>query len=191
MRACRVRKRAVPPRKSALILAALLTATPVLAAEKCLEIESASSKYGDTAHCYLQIDGKVIIDGTCRYGISGDGREYVMYGAAEARTPSPRDVRYAVAIAAMNPELPDRPFYGYYCRVKKCAGGPEDKGSKFINYGRVEVVDFRHGRVVPVDSTMCNGNKRFLMCFSPPYLICDPEAIKAWPKEEDNPPKGR
>ena len=139
----------------------------------------------------MQVDGKVIIDGTCRYGISGDLRELVMYGAAEARTPSPGDARYAVAIAQMNPELPDRPFYGYFCPAKKCDGEPEDKGSKFVNYGRVEGVDFRHGRVIPVDS-ICSGNKRFLMCFSPPFLICDPETIKALtPKEEDTSPKDR
>jgi hypothetical protein len=178
-------------RNSAVILAALLTATPGLAAEQCLEIEPASAKYGDTAHCYLQVDGKVIIDGTCRYGISGDLRELVMYGAAEARTPSPGEAMHTVAIARMRSELPDRPSYGYFCRVKKCDGEPEDKSSKFVNYGRVEGVDFRHGRVVPIDS-ICSGNKRFLMCFSPPYLICDPAAIKArTPKEEDTSPNDR
>ena len=54
----------------------------------------------------------------------------------------------------------------------------------WVNYGRVECVDCRQERI-------CLGNERFLMCFSEPFLICDPETIKAWPKEEDNPPKGR
>jgi hypothetical protein len=148
-------------RNSAVILASLLTATPGLAAEQCLEIEPARATYGDTAQCYLQVDGKVIIDGTCRYGISGDLRACVMYGAAGARTPSPGDARYAVAITQMRSELPDRPVYGYFCRAKKCDGEPEDKGSKFVNYGRVDGVDFRHGRVIPVDS-ICSGNKRVL-----------------------------
>src|SRR6516162_6005008 len=56
-------------RKSAIILAALLTARPTLAAEQCLEVkpnlnidpamQPTYAKYADTAHCFLRIDGKV------------------------------------------------------------------------------------------------------------------------------------
>jgi hypothetical protein len=58
-------------RNSAIILAALLTARPTLAAEQCLEVkpklnidpamQPTYAKYADTAHCFLRIDGKVII----------------------------------------------------------------------------------------------------------------------------------
>jgi hypothetical protein len=48
-------------------LAALLTATPTLAAEQCLKLENGRFKYGDTAHCFLRIDGKVIVNRTCDY----------------------------------------------------------------------------------------------------------------------------
>ena len=56
-------------RNSAIILAALLTARPTLAAEQCLEVkpnlnidpamQPTYAKYADTAHCFLRIDGKV------------------------------------------------------------------------------------------------------------------------------------
>jgi hypothetical protein len=68
-------------RNSAIILAVLLTATPTLAAEQCIKI---AKKYADTAHCFLRIDGKVIINRTCRIGISGDLRNFDMDGVAEA-----------------------------------------------------------------------------------------------------------
>ena len=68
-------------RDSAIILAALLTATPALAAEQCVKVPGA--KYGDTAHCFLRIDGQVIIDGTCDIEISGDTRYWAMKGMAE------------------------------------------------------------------------------------------------------------
>src|SRR5262249_45151039 len=73
-------------RKSAIILAALLTARPTLAAEQCLEVkpnlnidpamQPTYAKYADTAHCFLRIDGKVIINRTCHIGVSGDTREW-------------------------------------------------------------------------------------------------------------------
>jgi len=60
-------------RNSAIILAALLTATPTLATDQCVEVEikhmavgePTYAKYADTAHCFLQIDGKIIIDRMC------------------------------------------------------------------------------------------------------------------------------
>ena len=80
-------------RNSAIILAALLTARPTLAAEQCLEVkpnpnidpalEPTYAKYADTAHCFLRVDGKVIINRTCHIGISGDTREWAMNGVAE------------------------------------------------------------------------------------------------------------
>ena len=98
-------------RNSAIILAALLTATPTLAAEQCLEVkpnlnidpamQPTYAKYADTAHCFLRIDGKVIINRTCHIGISGDTREWAMNGVAEVY---------------MNHDLSDRPFYARFQR---------------------------------------------------------------------------
>src|SRR5215471_13616983 len=91
-------------RNSAIILAALLTARPTLAAEQCLEVkpnpnidpalEPTYAKYADTAHCFLRVDGKVIINRTCHIGIFGDTHEWAMNGVAEVY---------------MNRDLPDRP----------------------------------------------------------------------------------
>ena len=139
-------------RDSAIILAALLTATPALAAEQCVKVPGA--KYGDTAHCFLRIDGKVIIDGTCDIEISGDTRYWAMKGMAEVY---------------MNHELLGRPFYAQ--RIQK--------RGKQISYGRVEVVDDRQEHI-------CWGNKRFRMCFSQPYLACDPELVKAFGGTNDH-----
>jgi hypothetical protein len=101
-------------RKSAIILAALLTARPTLAAEQCLEVkpnlnidpamQPTYAKYADTAHCFLRIDGKVIINRTCHIGISGDTREWVMNGVAE------------VYMNHENHDLSDRPFYARFQR---------------------------------------------------------------------------
>ena len=67
-------------RNGAIILAVLLTATPTLAAEQCLEVKPDSNippgmeptyaKYADTSHCFLRIDGKVVINRTCHIYIS-------------------------------------------------------------------------------------------------------------------------
>jgi hypothetical protein len=167
-------------RNSALLLAVLLTAMPALAAEKCVETDR-DIKYADAAHCFLRIDGKVVLDRICRISISGDLRAWSMLGVAET---------------SMEAELPDRPSYGYFCRTRKCSNDPrpgppattEEElrkrvGRGWVNYGPVKCVGDCHEE--------CAGNKRFLMCFSKPYLICDPEQIKAWPKDEDNPPKER
>jgi len=142
-------------RKSAIILAALLTARPTLAAEQCLEVkpnlnidpamQPTYAKYADTAHCFLRIDGKVIINRTCHIGVSGDTREWAMNGVAE------------VYMNHENHDLSDRPFYARFQRH-----------GRWLNYGRVETVDAREEHI-------CWGNKRFHMCFSQPYLICDPD----------------
>lgn len=148
-------------RKSAIILAALLTARPTLAAEQCLEVkpnlnidpamQPTYAKYADTAHCFLRIDGKVIINRTCHIGISGDTREWAMNGVAE------------VYMNHENHDLSDRPFYARFQRH-----------GRWLNYGRVETVDAREEHI-------CWGNKRFHMCFSQPYLICDPvKARTCW-----------
>jgi hypothetical protein len=42
------------------------------------------AKYADTAHCFLRIDGKVIINRTCHIGISGDTREWAMVWGSSA-----------------------------------------------------------------------------------------------------------
>jgi len=65
-------------RNSAIILTVLLTATPMLAAEQCLEVEPAPGngyvKNADTVRCFLRIDGKVIINRNCPIDISGNSR---------------------------------------------------------------------------------------------------------------------
>jgi hypothetical protein len=139
-------------RNSAIILAALLTATPTLAAEQCSEVkpdpnitpgmEPTYAKYADTAHCFLRIDGKVIINRTCHIGISGDTREWTMNGVAEV---------------SMNYDLSDRPFYARFQRH-----------GRWLNYGRV------FPSLQNRQEHICWGNKRFRMCFSQPYLICEP-----------------
>ena len=151
-------------RKSAVILAALLTATSgTLAAQQCVEVQN--EKYADTAHCFLRIDGKIIINRTCDINISGDLRAFRI-----GVRPSSREY-FNLAAAWMDARLPDRPVYGYFCPSKKC-GDPDEKGSKLVNYGRV----FGNSR----PGNLCVGNKRFYMCISQPYLICDPETRKAF-----------
>jgi hypothetical protein len=71
-------------RKSATLLAALLTATPAFATEQCLKLKNVGFKYGDTAHCFVRIDGQVIIDRTCHISISGDTHGWAMDGVAQA-----------------------------------------------------------------------------------------------------------
>jgi hypothetical protein len=133
-------------RYSAIILAALLTATPTLAAEQCLEVkpdpnidpamQPTYAKYADTAHCFLRIDGKVIINRTCHIDISPQTREWTMNGVAEV---------------SMKCES-DRPFYARFQRH-----------GRWLNYGRVEA-DGRNRQ-----EHICWGNKRFRMCVSQPY----------------------
>ena len=101
-------------RKSAIILAALLTARPTLAAEQCLEVkpnlnidpamQPTYAKYADAARCFLRINGKVIINRTCHIGVSGDTREWAMNGVAE------------VYKNHENHDLSDRPFYARFQR---------------------------------------------------------------------------
>jgi hypothetical protein len=152
-------------RKSVILLAALLTATPALAAEQCLKLKNGGFDYGDTAHCFVRIDGHVIINRTCHYGVSGDRRVWAIDGVAE------------VWMEALRP---DRPLYGYSCQAKKCSTWPNDAvkpgdpGSGLANYGRVD------GIIGLTEDKLCWGNKRFRLCFSPPYLICDPETRKAF-----------
>ena len=95
-------------RNGAIILAALLIAKPGLAAEECLKLKTGQFKYGDTAHCSVRIDGHIIINALCNYGVSGDMRVFAIFGVAEAW---------------MRTELPDRPFYGYLCRTKNAQSG--------------------------------------------------------------------
>ena len=112
------------------ILAALLTATPTLAAEQCQKTDPIRVKYADTAHCFLRIDGKVIINRTCHYSISGDTRVWVMG---------------SVAAAWMEAQTPGRPVYGYFCRAKKCSTWPNNEGPGpgrgLVNYGPIDLVN--------------------------------------------------
>src|SRR5262249_41533680 len=98
-------------RNRAIILAALLTARPTLAAEQCLEVkpnlnidpltQPPYAKSPAPAHCFLGIDGKVVINRPCHIGISGDTREWATNGVAEVY---------------MNHDLSDRPFYARFQR---------------------------------------------------------------------------
>src|SRR5262249_25146065 len=101
-------------RKSAIILVALLTARPTLAAEQCLEVKPnlnpppatppTNTKSAHSAHCFLRSDGKVIINRPCHIGVSGDTREWAMNGVAE------------VYMNHENHDLSDRPFYARFQR---------------------------------------------------------------------------
>jgi hypothetical protein len=137
----------------------VLTTTPAaarvtLAAEQCVEVKQdpnidpamqpTYAKYADTLTCYLRVDGRVLVNGLCRVGISGDTGLWTM--------------KDDLAEAYLRRELPGRP---YYARVKK--------RGKWVNYGAVDSVN------------LCWLNARFQMCFSPPYLVCGPEANKAQP----------
>jgi len=137
-------------RNSAIILAALLTATPTLATDQCVEVEikhmavgePTYAKYADTAHCFLQIDGKIIIDRMCNISITQNLREWSMDEVAEVK---------------MNRGLPDRPYYATF-----------RKNDKWFDYGRVKPApNNRQERI-------CLLNKRFRMCVSQPYLNCAP-----------------
>src|SRR5262245_2032752 len=100
-------------RKSAIILAALLTARPTLAAEQCLEVkpnlnidpamQPTYAKYADTAHCFLRIDGKVIINRTCHIGVSGDTREWEPRSTRSRFTPASRGTAGGLMTAALRP----------------------------------------------------------------------------------------
>jgi hypothetical protein len=137
-------------RNRAIILAVLLTATPTLAVEQCVEVKEdpnsdappTYAKYADTLTCYLRVDGHILVNGRCRVGISGDTGLWTL--------------KDDLAEAHLRRELPGRP---YYARVKK--------RGKWVNYGPVDRVN------------LCFLNTRFQMCFARPYLICDPETIKA------------
>src|SRR5499427_10493380 len=95
-------------RNSAIILAALLTVRPTLAAEQCLEVkpnlnidpamQPTYAKYADTAHCFLRIDGKVIINRTCHIGVSGDTREWAMNGVAEVYAATVAPAAHAILL---------------------------------------------------------------------------------------------
>src|SRR5262249_19870942 len=106
-------------------------------------MQQTNENYANTAYCCLRMDGKVIINRTCHIGVSGDTREWAMNGVAE------------VYMNHENHDLSDRPFYARFQRH-----------GRWLNYGRVETVDAREEHI-------CWGNKRFHMCFSQPYLICD------------------
>jgi hypothetical protein len=69
-------------RKSVIILAALLTATPAIAAEECQKTEAV--KHADTAQCLLWVDGKLVTgNDSCKVVISGDMRSFAIKDVAE------------------------------------------------------------------------------------------------------------
>ena len=65
-----------------IILAALLIATPAIAAEECLKTEV--EKYADTAQCLLWVDGKLVTgNDSCKVVISGNMRSFAIKDVAE------------------------------------------------------------------------------------------------------------
>jgi hypothetical protein len=153
--------------KTAVIALVLLCGSlTTLAAEQnlaeCLAVESSINpsmaptyaKYGDTEQCYLRVDGKVLVDGTCRTQHCGNTKCWRIVGAADV---------------GLDPFVPGRPFYAHVW-----------KHGVWVNYGRVQATDYQQEHI-------CWGNHRFEMCFSPPYLICDPETIKAWTDQAREP----
>jgi hypothetical protein len=48
-----------------------------------------------------------------------------------------------------------------------------EQNGRSLNYGRVNPAHYNR------QERICLQNKRFRMCFSQPYLICDPERVKA------------
>jgi hypothetical protein len=168
-------------RNSAIILAALLMAMPTFAIaqtdseidESCpsdardmlggdrdpppkwLPLEqcekASQEKYADTAHCYLRIDGKVIINRMCRIAFSQQLRAFNMEVGGGWNA--------------------DVWMKWYYCRrkisdtLRYSLYAAFEKGARY--YGKVELVS--RG-----PEPICFANKRFRMCFSQPYLICAP-----------------
>jgi hypothetical protein len=145
-------------RNSVIILAALLMATPTLAQEgPCKKVEPAPStyiKYADTVHCFLRIDGKVIINRLCHVQISQQVREWGMYVDTWRVTAWMRHY--------YDDNVSDKSRRQFYA-------GFEDDDGRSLDYGRVEP-DLRRNR----QEHICFTNKRLRMCFSAPLLICDP-----------------
>jgi len=178
-------------RNSAIILAALLAAMLTLAAaearseeqspveaevlqpkkqwvplKQCLKVNIDPGmafptyvKYADTVHCFLRIDGKIIINRMCHVDISQQLREWTMevpdLGVADVW------MKYYYSNDDISDKL-RRSFYAFF-----------EKNGKSLNYGRVNPAQNNR------QEHICLQNKRFRMCFSQPYLICDPERVKA------------
>ena len=178
-------------RNSAIILAALLTATPTLAAaearneeqppgetevpqpkkqwlplNQCLKVNidppavgsPTYVKYADTVQCFLRIDGKIIIDRMCHVDISQQLREWRM------EVPDLGVADVWMKYYHSNDDISDklrRSFYAFF-----------EKNGKSLNYGRVNPAHNNR------QEHICLGNRRFRMCVSQPYLICDPERVK-------------
>jgi hypothetical protein len=124
-----------------------------IAAEQCTQTDWALD--ADTAHCLLQVDGKIITDGSCRISISRDGREY---NIADMNSGTEAQV-------AMIPTQAGSPVFGLWNR------GSKSDTAKMINYGRVRSEPIgKHG-----EKPWCWHNNRFRMCITAPYLICDGE----------------
>ena len=174
-------------RNSAIILAALLAA--ILAAaearseeqppmetevpqpkkqwlplKQCLEVKVDSAvgsptyvKYTDTVHCFLRVDGKFIINRMCHVDISQQLREWRMEVADDWVADVWMKYRY---LDNVSEELRN----SLYASFKK--------RGRLLNYGRVKAANDNR------QEHICLGNKRFRLCFSQPYLICDPERVK-------------
>jgi hypothetical protein len=101
-------------------------------------------KYADTAHCFLRVDGKVIINRMCRIAFSQQLRAFNMEEGGGWNA--------------------DVWMKWYYCRRKI------SDTLRYSLYAAFEKGARYYGKVV--GSGLCFANKRFRMCFSPPYLIC-------------------
>jgi hypothetical protein len=119
--------------------------------KQCEKLPLTHEKYADTAHCFLRIDGKVVINRTCHIYISPQLREWTMKGVA---TVLMRDY-------FIKDDPSKRLYYADF-----------ERHGRSLDYGRVEVD--RRNR----PERICFGNKRFRWCVSQPYLICDPEQVK-------------
>jgi hypothetical protein len=117
-------------------------------------------KYADTTHCFLQIDGKIIINRMCHIYISQQLRTWNMDVGEIWIAEVWMKYRYENNVS-------EKLRNSLYASFEK-RGRPLDWG-RIANYGRVEGADDRQNR----KERTCWSNKRFRMCFSEPYLICE------------------
>ena len=109
-------------------------------------------KYADTVHCFLRLDGKIIINGMCHVDISQQLRTWNM------EVPG-----LGVADVWMK---------NYYSnnisdKLRRSLYASFEKNGKSFNYGRVNPAHNNRQKHI------CLQNKRFRMCLSEPYLVCD------------------
>jgi hypothetical protein len=140
----------MPMRSKALILAGLLFAMPIAAAEECQRLDWPIG--ANTAHCTLRIDGRTVIDGDCRISIAPDGREYTI---ADMNSLTEADV---------TTDRPDGPLTARWNQ------GSMSDAQRMVSYGGVRSL-YHHGAE---PGMLCFKNNRFALCIAAPFLNCDP-----------------